>query len=233
VNHYQTLEIERQATQQEIKQAYRRLAKCFHPDANNELASDKKIVEINAAYEILGDPQRRCSYDRQLRSGCSEDSYNFYNKRQQRTAQAQDRYNRHRQSAKDEDDRQLKWLKEIYVPINTAIGHILNPLEAEIENLSADPFDDELMSVFQAYLENCRDYFDRAQQIFASQPNPANCAAVAASVYYCLDRVSDGIKELEWFSYNYDDHYLHTGTELFRIARRLRCEARDLVRQIA
>lgn len=233
MNHYQTLNIGRQASQQEIKQAYRRLAKCFHPDANNELANSEKIVEINAAYEILGDPHRRRLYDRQLRSGYSEDSYNSYNKRQQRTAQAQDRYKRHRQNEREADSQQLRWLKEIYLPINLAIARILNPLEAEIDQLSADPFDDELMSVFQDYLENCRDYLALAQRVFASQPNPARFAAVAANLYYCLDRIGDGIKELEWFTYNYDDHYLHTGIELFRIARGLLREAQTSVKQFA
>lgn len=229
MNHYQTLQITQQATQNEIKQAYRRLAKCFHPDLNSKVVNSEKIVEVNAAYEILGDPQRRQSYDRQLRSGYSEDSFV---RREQRTAQAQSHYQRHRQKEREADERQNQWLKEVYLPVNKLINSIINPLEAEIESLSGDPFDDELMSLFQSYLENCRDNFDRAQQIFASQPNPSKLASVAASVYYCLDRVSDGIKELEWYTYNYDDSYLHTGKELFRIARSLHRESQRDARRV-
>jgi molecular chaperone DnaJ len=229
VNHYQTLQITQQATQKEIKQAYWRLAKRFHPDSNSDTADSNKIITINAAYEILGDPQRRRLYDRELQSGYSQESYA---RRQQRTTQAQDNYKRRRQKEREADAKQLQWLKEVYAPINKLIGFILNPLEMEIDNLAADPFDDELMSSFQDYLEHCRNYLDRAQQLFASQPNPAKLASVAASIYYCLDRISDGIKEMEWYSYNYDDRYLHTGKELFRIARRLRREGQDLIKRL-
>jgi molecular chaperone DnaJ len=224
VNHYQILQVSQQATQQEIKQAYRRLAKCCHPDLNSKVVNREKIIEVNAAYEVLGDPQRRKSYDRQLRSGYSEDSFV---RREQRTAQAQAHYQHHRQKEREANDRQTRWLKEVYLPVEKLINSIVNPLDTEIENLSGDPFDDELMSFFQSYLENCRDNLDRAQQIFSSQPNPSKLASVAASVYYCLDRVSDGIKELEWYTYNYDDSYLHTGKELFRIAKSLHRESQN------
>jgi molecular chaperone DnaJ len=229
VNHYQTLEVSQQATQKEIKQAYRRLAKCCHPDLNNKAVNKEKIVEVNAAYEVLGDPQRRRSYDRQLRSGYSEDSFV---RREERTAQAQAHYQHRRQQAKEADDRQTRWVKEVYLPVSKLINSIIKPLDAEIESLSGDPFDDELMSLFQEYLEDCRTNLDRAQKIFSSQPNPTKLASVAASIYYCLDRVSDGIKELEWYTYNYDDNYLHTGKELFRIATNLHRESQRDVRKV-
>jgi molecular chaperone DnaJ len=226
VNYYQTLEVSQKATQKEIKQAYRRLAKCCHPDLNSKTVNKEKIIEVNAAYEILGDPQRRRSYDRQLRSGYSEDSFI---RREQRTAQAQESYQRARKKEREADDRQIRWVREVYLPVSKLINSIIKPLDAEIENLSGDPFDDELMSLFQNYLEDCRNNLDRAQKIFSSQPNPSKLASVAASVYYCLDRVSDGIKELEWYTYNYDDSYLHTGKELFRIATSLHRESQHYV----
>ena len=107
---------------------------------------------------------------------------------------------------------------------------IIDPLEIEIENLSGDPFDDELLGDFQAYLEDCRHYLQLAQQKFAAYPNPAQLARVAANLYYCLDRIEDGIKELEYFVLNYDEYYLHTGQEILRIAERLRCEAEEELR---
>jgi molecular chaperone DnaJ len=66
-NHYDTLDVSPQATSTEIKQAYRRLAKRFHPDSQSETADPEKIIQVNAAYEILSDPNRRRSYDQQLR----------------------------------------------------------------------------------------------------------------------------------------------------------------------
>ena len=48
INHYQILEVSHQATHQEIKQAYRRLVKRFHPDSGSQTADREKIVEVNA-----------------------------------------------------------------------------------------------------------------------------------------------------------------------------------------
>jgi molecular chaperone DnaJ len=54
-------------------------------------------------------------------------------------------------------------------------------------------------------------------------------AAAAAHLYYCLDRVGDGLDEFNWFTVNYDDGYLHSGTELFRIASRLQREVKTVI----
>jgi molecular chaperone DnaJ len=223
-NYYETLQVNSQATHQEIKQAYRRLAKLFHPDTQTGTVDSEKIVQINAAYEVLGNPQSRRNYDRQLTY--SEDDI-FALSREQRTAQAQKEYRRYRQSGRVEDAHHQTWIKEVYIPTNQLISYILNSLKPEIEFLAADPFDDELMASFQEYLQDCRQYWQQAQQTFASQPNPSKLAGVAANLYYCLNQIGDGIKELEWFSLNYDDRYLHTGQEIFRIAQGLLFEAQE------
>ena len=64
--HYKTLEVEETSTQEEIKKAYRRLSKEWHPDKNQENIpeSEKKIKEINQAYAILGDQKKRTIYDK-------------------------------------------------------------------------------------------------------------------------------------------------------------------------
>ena len=59
MNYYQVLQVNSLATQQEIKQAYRRLAKRFHPDSLSHTADHNKIIEINGAYEVLSNPQAR------------------------------------------------------------------------------------------------------------------------------------------------------------------------------
>ncbi|MBE9169250.1 DnaJ domain-containing protein [Pleurocapsales cyanobacterium LEGE 06147] len=218
MNYYQTLEVNPQATQQEIKQAYRRLVKLFHPDTQTKNADRDKIIQINAAYEILSNPRSRRSYDLNLTSDLGD---RFSVNREQRTARAQREYQRYRQAGRAEDIHHQRWLEEVYVPTNRLIFKILNPLNAEIDSLAGDPFDDELISTFQTYLEHCRQCLQLAQQTFASQPNPSKLAEVAVNLYYCLNQIDDGIKELEWFVLNYDDRHLHTGQEIFRIARRL------------
>jgi len=63
---YQIMGIARNANDREIRAAYRTLAKKFHPDAGGG-ASPDRFREIQAAYEILGDPDRRSAYDRHCR----------------------------------------------------------------------------------------------------------------------------------------------------------------------
>ena len=60
---YETLEISENATESEIKKAYRKLARKYHPDVNKEASAEEKFKEINAAYEILSDKEKKAQYD--------------------------------------------------------------------------------------------------------------------------------------------------------------------------
>ncbi len=69
LDYYATLEVTPQASDEDIKRAYRKLALKYHPDRNQgNTRAEVKIREINAAYEVLGDPETRQSYER-LRFG--------------------------------------------------------------------------------------------------------------------------------------------------------------------
>ena len=62
---YEILQVQRNASPEEIKKSYRRLAREFHPDANpDDPEAEKKFKEIAFAYEILSDPERKSRYDR-------------------------------------------------------------------------------------------------------------------------------------------------------------------------
>jgi len=64
-DYYKTLGVSRSATDKELKQAYRKLAKKYHPDANPDNPNaEAKFKEINEAYEILGNKEKRETYDR-------------------------------------------------------------------------------------------------------------------------------------------------------------------------
>ena len=64
-NPYESLGVSKNASADEIKSAYRRLAKKYHPDANpNNKEAEEKFKEINGAYEILSDPQKKANFDR-------------------------------------------------------------------------------------------------------------------------------------------------------------------------
>src|SRR5919107_656594 len=63
-DYYATLGVPKTATEKELKQAYRKLARKFHPDVNpGDKGSEGKFKEINEAYEVLGDPDKRRKYD--------------------------------------------------------------------------------------------------------------------------------------------------------------------------
>jgi DnaJ-class molecular chaperone len=63
-DYYQILGVNRNATEKDIRQAYRRLARKYHPDLNSgDKSAEAKFKEINAAYEVLSDPEKRRKYD--------------------------------------------------------------------------------------------------------------------------------------------------------------------------
>ena len=65
LNYYRVLGVSREASEEDIKKAYRRLVFQHHPDRNPDSAhAEEKIRELNAAYEIIGDTERRKTYDR-------------------------------------------------------------------------------------------------------------------------------------------------------------------------
>ena len=62
-DYYATLGVARNASQDEIKRAYRKLAQKYHPDRNKGEEAEDKFKEINEAYEVLGDAEKRARYD--------------------------------------------------------------------------------------------------------------------------------------------------------------------------
>ncbi len=63
-DYYAILGVGRSAPEKEIKQAYRRLARRYHPDVNpGNKSAEAKFKEINEAYEVLSDPEKRQKYD--------------------------------------------------------------------------------------------------------------------------------------------------------------------------
>src|ERR1700712_1716238 len=66
-DHYKVLGVDKKATAAEIKKAYRKLARQYHPDKNpGDAKSEARFKEISLAHDVLGDPEKRKEYDRAL-----------------------------------------------------------------------------------------------------------------------------------------------------------------------
>ena len=223
LTHYQVLDIPSNASPAEIKRAYRNLVKQHHPDAQasplDAVAGAEKIRKINAAYEVLKHRESRKSYDAQLSDIPDRTS------RMRSAVEMQ-----HQPTASDEELARQAWLKQVYTPLNRLLGGILRSLKSQIVALSADPYDDELVENFANYVADCQAKFAKAEKLFRKRPNPSTLAGVASRLYYCMNQLGDALDELKYFPLNFDDRHLHTGQELFRIARGLRQEAADTLK---
>jgi molecular chaperone DnaJ len=73
LDYYTILGVDRRASDAEIKRAYRKLAQQWHPDVNQDTVAAERFKEINEAYQVLSDPQRRQTYDMFGRAGLGAD----------------------------------------------------------------------------------------------------------------------------------------------------------------
>src|SRR5699024_8535402 len=72
-DYYKILGVSRDADESDIKRAYRRLARKYHPDVSTEDDAEARFREANEAYEVLKDPEKRAAYDQLCSGGTSEE----------------------------------------------------------------------------------------------------------------------------------------------------------------
>ena len=215
---YAVLEVSPTATAAEIKAAYRRLVKQHHPDAGGD---DQRILALNAAWEVLGDAERRRAHDRTRRpSGRTT--------RAPELRRAASEHNR----AVAADDALVRWLRQVYTPIDRLLGEVINPFPNQLKALSADPYDDQLMEEFCRYLESSGRRIERIKELFQSLPTPPSARGFGLSVYHCFSELEDALAELERYTMGYVDNYLHDGREMLREAKQRRKRLQDERRRL-
>jgi molecular chaperone DnaJ len=212
---YRVLGVLPQASSAEIKAAYRALVKQHHPDAGGDATT---ILALNAAWEVLGDPERRADFDQRSSlagfGGGAPGGPSASTGRRTQTRNGKG-------SAADHAALEL-WMANVYAPIDRALAHVINPFAAQLKHLSADPYDDQLMELFCAYLEQSQQKMLKVEALYRSAMAPLLAKEFSLQLYHCFAQVKDALVDLERYTMGYVDSYLRDGRELMREAKRLR-----------
>ena len=212
MNYYKILGIKQTAKREEIKKAYRNLAKKYHPDKGG---SKNDFLNINTAWQILSNPKTREEFDSYLNNlrnpSINLQDYKFSEKTYQ-----------YKNNSSEKDSSLKCWIKDVFLPINKIIGQVINQLSKEIKNLEGDPYDELLMNPFCNYLEQSQKKLEKVYVIYNSKPIPSTANNFALNLYHCFSEVQDSLNELEKYTMGYVDNYLRDGKEMMNSAKKKR-----------
>jgi len=209
-NLYEELGLKKNATKSEIKSSYRSLVKLHHPDAGGK---KERFLAIQNAWETLNDPIKKEQYDRNFFSSSS--SFDSLNENWE------DKFNSKKYNSSIKDKEVETWIKEIYTPINRLISQIIKPLNNEIKELSADPYDDQLMENFCNYISLSQKKIKKIENIYHKKIVPNSTSVLGLNLYHCFSQVKDALSEFERYTQGYVDDYLFDGKEMIKEAKRI------------
>ncbi len=209
-NLYEELGLKKNATKSEIKSSYRSLVKQHHPDTGGE---KERFLAIQNAWETLNDPIKKEQYDRTLFSSSS--SFASLNEKWE------EKFNSKKNNSSIKDKEVETWINEIYTPINRLISQIIKPLNNEIKNLSADPYDDKLMGNFCSYINLSQKKIEKVDKIYNKKLVPNSISALGLDLYHCFSQVKDALSEFDRYTQGYVDDYLFDGKEMIKEAKRI------------
>jgi len=209
-NLYEELGLKKNATKSEIKSSYRSLVKKHHPDTGG---NKERFLAIQNAWEILNDPIKKKQYDsRVFSSSSSFDSLND---------NWEEKFNSKKYNSSIKDKEVETWIKEIYSPINRLINQIIKPLNNEIKELSADPYDEQLMENFCNYIILSQKKIEKVEKIYNKTIVPKSISALGLDLYHCFSQVKDALSEFDRYTQGYVDNYLFDGKEMIKEAKRI------------
>ena len=209
-NYYKDLGLTFTATKIEIKAAYRSLAKKYHPDTGG---NKDKFLAIQIAWETLNDPIKKEIYDRKLIS----EEKNYFPKQEDLKSKI-----KYKQNSSNSQDINIKlWIKDVYNPLNRSITQIIKDLNREIKELSADPYDENLMNDFCEYISLSRKKIEKGSSRYKSHIVPAEISSIGLDLYHCFSHVKDALDELDRYTQGYVDDYLFDGKEMMKEAKRI------------
>lgn len=216
--HYQILGVASNVSSEEIKRAYRKLAKEQHPDAmdghhesEEKRAATEEMMAINEAYATLMDEAKRAKYD--IRIGVAKITF------------VKPVF-----TSLDEDQERERFLQKVFYPARTNMVRVLNSYKKHLKDLSADPYDDELLESFQKYVDKIESTLRTGADAFSSTATPRSLEAAVTMMRYAIAQAADGLEELRYFCGNYDYNHLSMAENLFKIAFDLSKQSLDLTK---
>jgi len=210
-NLYEELGLKQNATRSEIKSSYRSLVKQHHPDAGGK---KERFLAIQSAWETLNDPIKKKQYD--SRFSFSSSSFDSLKENWE------EELNSKKYNSSNKDKEVETWIKEIYAPINRLISQIIKPLNNEIKELSADPYDDLLMENFCNYISRSQKKIEKVEKIYNKKLVPKPISNLGLDLYHCFSQVKDALSELDKYTQGYVDDYLFDGKEMIKEAKRIK-----------
>ena len=207
-NFYKELGLDKNATKSEIKSSYRSLVKQHHPDAGGE---KERFLAIQNAWETLNDPIKKEQYDRNFFS--TNSSFDSLKENWE------EKLNSKKYNSSNKDKEVETWIKEIYTPIHRLISQIIRPLNNEIKELSADPYDDQLMENFCSYINLSQKKIEKVEKIYNKKIVPKSISNLGLDLYHCFSQVKDALSEFDRYSQGYVDNYLFDGKEMIKEAK--------------
>lgn len=210
--YYQVLGLQPDASNLEIKHAYRRLVKTYHPDVAQKLTArqkqdaHQKTTRLNEAYETLKDKGKRAAYDSLIGAN---------NRSSQPTSIL----------PQDNEELREKYLKQTFYPVRKKISHVLSRYKKQMSDLSEDIFDQDLINQMENYGNEIEQVLSNASQALSRCKAPQSLSAAELWLRYAIAQAVDGLEEVRYFCRNYNYDHLNTAANLFRESGKLSRQA--------